>query len=197
MVLLMAFRCPVCASLEVDGEHLANHLAFTAVIRGDDHEGWLDEHVSGWSEMGPGELAPLVVEAVPAVDVPEVDAEDADGGGGHAHEGGGRLEEALARQGSHRGPGSTSSQGRGDLSEEAAGVMAEAREMTKAMYGLDGDDADGGETEDEGTGGENSVDAVDSEDAAQDPDAQADDDSEWTGEESGSRSDESSESETE
>jgi len=147
----MAYRCPVCDNPETDAEHLANHLAFTAVIRGDGHEGWLDEHVPGWGEENPETLAPKVAEAVPAVEVPELDD---DGHDGHDH--GARLEDELAKQGSHRGPGAAEggdvggapAGGRGDLSEEAAGVMREARELTEAMYGLDeddGDDSDDGE----------------------------------------------------
>jgi len=146
----MAYRCPVCDNPETDAEHLANHLAFTAVIRGDGHEDWLDEHVPDWGEDGPETLAPKVAQAVPAVDVPEFDDD-----GGHDH--GARLEDELAKQGSHRGPGATghgdAAGGRGDLSEEAAGVMQEARELTEAMYGLDADaeSADAADGEDAGS----------------------------------------------
>jgi hypothetical protein len=144
----MAYRCPVCDNPETDAEHLANHLAFTAVIRGDGHEAWLDEHVPEWGEENPETLAPKVAQAVPEVNVPEFDDDDH---GGHDH--GARLEDELANQGSHRGPGAAgasdaagaSAGGRGDLSEEAAGVMQEARELTEAMYGLDEDDGDEGE----------------------------------------------------
>jgi len=153
----MAYRCPVCDNPETDAEHLANHLAFTAVIRGDGHEDWLDEHVPGWGEENPETLAPKISEAVPEVEVPEFDD---DGHDGHDH--GARLEDELAKQGSHRGPGAAGSSdaagapagGRGDLSEEAAGVMQEARELTEAMYGLD-DDGEAGasdEADPEGDG---------------------------------------------
>jgi hypothetical protein len=164
----MAYRCPVCDNPETDAEHLANHLAFTAVIREDGHEDWLDEHVPGWGEENPETLAPKVAEAVPAVDVPEFDD---DGHGGHDH--GARLEDELAKQGSHRGPGAAGAGdaggapagGRGDLSEEAAGVMQEARELTEAMYGLDEDD-DGGDAE--GDGGDAEGDGGDAEGDADD-----------------------------
>lgn len=140
----MAYRCPVCDNPETDAEHLANHLAFTAVIRGDGHESWLDEHVPDWGDDDPESLAPKVAEAVPEVEVPEFEGDD------HAsHDHGGRLEDELAQQGGHRGPGAggmgegagASAGGRGDLTEDAAGVMEEARELTEKMYGLD--DGDG------------------------------------------------------
>ncbi|WP_323674703.1 DUF5810 domain-containing protein [Halorubellus sp. PRR65] len=152
----MAYRCPVCDNPETDAEHLANHLAFTAVIRGDDHESWLDEHVPEWGDDDPDSLAPKVAEAVPAVEVPELD--DGDESAGHDH--GARLEDELAQQGGHRGPGATgthdaagasgaSAGGRGDLTEDAAGVMQEARELTEKMYGLDdeGDESTDGDAD--------------------------------------------------
>jgi len=163
----MAYRCPVCDNPETDAEHLANHLAFTAVIRGDDHEGWLDEHVPGWGEENPETLAPKVAEVVPDVSIPEFDD---DGHGGHDH--GTSLEDELAKQGSHRGPGAAGAGdaggapagGRGDLSEEAAGVMQEARELTEAMYGLDDDGDDAPEEDPDGTSKEGAE--ADAEDAA-------------------------------
>ncbi|MFC6951850.1 DUF5810 domain-containing protein [Halorubellus litoreus] len=144
----MAYRCPVCDNPETDAEHLANHLAFTAVIRGDGHESWLDEHVPDWGDDDPESLAPKVAEAVPEVDVPELEDDD------HAsHDHGGRLEDELAQQSGHRGPGAggmsgaggasdAPAGGRGDLTEDAAGVMQEAQRLTEQMYGLDEDGED-------------------------------------------------------
>jgi len=154
----MAYRCPVCDTPQVDAEHLANHLAFTAVIRGDGHEDWLDEHAPGWGEENPGTLAPKVDEAVPEVEVPAFDEAHED----HGH--GGRLEDELAQGGGHRGPGAGDAPagGRGDRTDEAAGVMEEARRLTERMYGLDED----------GEGGEESGDDAD---AADDVDAAGDD----------------------
>ena len=178
----MAYRCPVCDNPEIDAEHLANHLAFTAVIRGDDHEDWLDEHVPGWDEEGPETLAPKVDEAVPEVEVPELDDD-----GGHDH--GGRLEDELAQQGSHRGPGAAggsgeasgadgaSAGGRGDLTDEAAGVMAQAQELTREMYDLDdedADDADDASDADDAEADDVEADDVEADDAEAD-DAEADD----------------------
>ena len=60
----MAYRCPVCDHPQSDGRHLANHLAFTALIRGGDHESWLDARVPEWDSLGEGELADRLVEEV-------------------------------------------------------------------------------------------------------------------------------------
>jgi hypothetical protein len=160
----MAYRCPVCDNPETDAEHLANHLAFTAVIRGDGHESWLDEHVPDWGDDDPESLAPKVAEAVPEVEVPEFDDDDA------SHDHGGRLEDELAQQSGHRGPGAggmgdsagASAGGHGDLTGDAAGVMEEARELTERMYGLDDDSEDesdgeastAGDAEDDDDGGD-------------------------------------------
>ncbi|GAA0530470.1 DUF5810 domain-containing protein [Halorubrum ejinorense] len=53
----MGYACPVCDTPQRDGEHLAHHLAFTAMLHGDDHEAWLDERVTDWSERDPAGLA--------------------------------------------------------------------------------------------------------------------------------------------
>ncbi|QWC18760.1 DUF5810 domain-containing protein [Halorubrum sp. 2020YC2] len=53
----MGYACPVCDTPQRDGEHLAHHLAFTAMLHGGDHESWLDDHASDWSEREPAELA--------------------------------------------------------------------------------------------------------------------------------------------
>jgi len=56
----MGYECPVCGVEEADGEHLANHLAFTALVRGGDHESWLEETVPDWEDRDPESLAPEV-----------------------------------------------------------------------------------------------------------------------------------------
>ncbi|PSP70281.1 hypothetical protein BRC79_02495 [Halobacteriales archaeon QH_8_67_27] len=53
----MGYACPVCDDPQADAEHLANHLAFTAMLRGDGHEAWLDDHVDDWADLAPEELA--------------------------------------------------------------------------------------------------------------------------------------------
>jgi len=84
----MGYRCPVCEEPQADDAHLANHLAFTALIRGGDHEDWLDEHVPDWGEMGEEGLANTVREHAESADYPAV-FEDTTGqalGGGHEHD---------------------------------------------------------------------------------------------------------------
>jgi len=59
----MAYRCPVCGSVEADGAHLGSHLAITA-IREPDHEAWLNDHVAGWEQEDRAGLADAVTEHV-------------------------------------------------------------------------------------------------------------------------------------
>ena len=68
----MGHACPVCETPHPDAEHLANHLAFTAMLGDDDHEAWLDDHAPGWSEQGEDELAERVEEHVKEVGFPQV-----------------------------------------------------------------------------------------------------------------------------
>lgn len=110
----MGYACPVCAARQVDGEHLANHVAFTAMLHGEDHETWLDEHVPDWGERDPGELADVVTGRADEVDV--------DGA-------------SDVTVGDRRGPIPESdhhrSEGSGDLDPETRRVIAEAIEMTR------------------------------------------------------------------
>ena len=66
----MGYACPVCDTPQRDGEHLAHHLAFTAMLHGGDHESWLDERVTDWSDREPAELA---AEVTPHADDAEYD----------------------------------------------------------------------------------------------------------------------------
>ncbi|MDH5020479.1 DUF5810 domain-containing protein [Halobacterium rubrum] len=123
----MGYECPVCGVEEADGEHLANHVAFTALVRGGDHEAWLDEHVPDWAERDPDSLAPEVTEHAT-----ETDSEPATEP--HDHD-----VPSFERAGG--------SAGGADLSGAAGDVLEEARELTEAMYDDaqrdDGDDSDG------------------------------------------------------
>jgi hypothetical protein len=51
------YACPVCGDPQADAGHLANHLAFTAMLRADGHAAWLDEHVPDWADRGEADLA--------------------------------------------------------------------------------------------------------------------------------------------
>ena len=68
----MGYECPVCGDPQADETHLANHLAFTAIARGGDHEAWLDEHVPEWGQLDDEGLADAVVELAEETDFPQV-----------------------------------------------------------------------------------------------------------------------------
>jgi len=149
----MGYACPVCETPQADAEHLANHLAFTAMLGREDHETWLDDHASGWEENDPETLGDRVAEHAAETEYKQV-FEDTT----HDHDhGGATFEEELQRQvGGGRGGA-----GRGDPTGDAQEVLAEAREMTERMLsGEDGDDdadetaADGETSNDHGEGKE-------------------------------------------
>ncbi|GAB7012257.1 DUF5810 domain-containing protein [Halolamina salina] len=129
----MGYRCPVCGSPQKDDEHLANHLAMTAMLHGEDHEAWLDDHVEEWSEHTPPELAAKIVGDAEEVDYDEATAERAEteiptGDGEHDHEhdhgdAGGHPTEEIAD------PAEVPDSG--FIDEAAEEAVAEAREMTR------------------------------------------------------------------
>jgi hypothetical protein len=63
----MAYACPVCEAVEADGEHLASHLAITA-IRDPDHEAWLETHAPDWGDDDPSSLAARVTDRAESID---------------------------------------------------------------------------------------------------------------------------------
>lgn len=115
----MGYECPVCASEEADGEHLANHLAFTALVRGGDHEAWLDEHVPDWADRDPESLAP---EVTPHAEETETEPSSES----HGHE-----------------PPNVEQPDQRDLSGEAAAILEEAQQLTAQMV----EDEDDSESE--------------------------------------------------
>jgi hypothetical protein len=132
----MGYACPVCGTPQRDAEHLANHLAFTAMLHGDAHEAWLDDHAPGWSEAGAAELAPVAVEHADAADYDEVFEERVpEGGADHDHD------RTSPRQRPPTGTAFDAGTRAGDA--DTRRVLAEAREMTRAMLddGDEGDDA--------------------------------------------------------
>ncbi|RLM90738.1 hypothetical protein D3D02_02925 [Halobellus sp. Atlit-38R] len=148
----MGFSCPVCAVPQQDATHLANHLAFTAMVNNDDHETWLDEHVPEWSEHGEAELAPKVAELASEADYEQVfeDTAHAHGHDGHTHQHGHRH----GHQRGQSGPGAVDPEaaaaaGRGSLDEEARSILAEAREMTAEMIDTDTEAEAGAEADEE------------------------------------------------
>ena len=122
----MGYACPVCDDPQADAAHLANHLAFTALTGGDDHEAWLDETVPDWGQLGETELAERVVDHADEREFPQVFEES--GTGDHADE---------LPPGAERGYDARS------MSDEDAEVLEAARELTKEM--LDEGDAAGGD----------------------------------------------------
>ena len=147
----MGYACPVCDVPQADDEHLANHLAFTAVMGDDEHEAWLDEHAPDWGQMGPDELAPIAVEAAEETEYEEV-FEDTTGR--HDHDHGDDFDERMVREAGRGGRGAPA--GGGELDEEAREILREAHEMTEEMYPERTSDADDGEDGDgsEESGGE-------------------------------------------
>jgi len=129
----MGYECPVCGVEEADDEHLANHVAFTALVRGGDHEAWLDDHVPDWAERDPDSLAPEVTPHAT-----ETESEPATEPHGHDHD-----VPSVERTGQADVPGAPDD------------VLEEARELTEAMYENrqvgdedDTDDAAAGDRED-------------------------------------------------
>lgn len=125
----MGYECPVCSVPHADAEHLANHLAFTAMLHADEHETWLDEYAPEWESSSPAELGPTVAEAVPETEFDAVFEDTTDDGHDHAS-----FEDAVAEgvRSSHRGPASA---GHED-------VLEEAMELTREMYDDEDDDTE-------------------------------------------------------
>lgn len=118
----MGYACPVCEEPQVDAEHLANHLAFTAILRDGEHESWLDEHVPTWGEQDPAALGAAVAEYAESVtiDLPD-DAGDTSGSRP------GDPTDHPTRPTGHTG--ATAER----LSREDRAVLEEARELTRKM----------------------------------------------------------------
>ncbi|MFC5365461.1 DUF5810 domain-containing protein [Salinirubrum litoreum] len=136
----MGYACPVCEVPQQDAEHLANHLAFTALLHEDDHADWLDESVPDWREGGPEDLAPQVADLAEESDYDAVfeDTTDDHAGHGHAdhaHQHGDRTGHDLGVDPAAAGRQAASA----ELDAEAQSVLQEARAMTREMLD-DGDD---------------------------------------------------------
>lgn len=143
----MGYACPVCETPQADARHLANHLAFTALLGDDDHEAWLDDHAPDWADAGEDDLADRVTAHAESVEFPQV-FEDTTGHDHRDHDSDdprpgelfeeGNAEEKLSRT---RGPGT---RGGGGLDAETAAAIEEAREMARRADEGDGD-AEGGD----------------------------------------------------
>ena len=114
----MGYACPVCGDPQADGSHLANHLAFTAMLGDDRHEECLHDHAPGWGDMGEAALAEVVVEHAAETAFPKV-FEDTAGG----------LDDDAATGGEHReatGAGGRSSGDEGTTPDAAASPEGDA-----------------------------------------------------------------------
>ena len=151
----MGYACPVCETPQQDGEHLANHLAFTAMLRGGDHEAWLSETVPEWETVAPETLADAVVDHAPEAEYDEVFEDTTDE---HGHDQGHGHGQNHGHGHGQTAPGRPNPGGRGydETADEAVveGVVAEAQQLTAEMYGLDGDDATDEGTDADGGGSE-------------------------------------------
>ena len=150
----MGYACPVCDDPQADARHLANHLAFTAILGNADHEAWLDEHVPGWADDGERELAERVADHAEERDYPQV-FEDTTGRLESETEGdderSGKLFEGEGHEGhdhlghEHGHDGVPHQQADVPRDPETEAVLEEARELTREMLAEeDGEDADEG-----------------------------------------------------
>jgi hypothetical protein len=143
----MGYACPVCADPQADAGHLANHLAFSAMLGNADHEAWLDDHAPEWEHMGESELADIVAEDVQETEFPQV-FEDTTGkpdsagdpleersgalfDEGQGHAGHDHAGHDHGSEDAHAADGLVDTSGAMDAETEA--VLEEAREMTKEM----------------------------------------------------------------
>lgn len=124
----MGYACPVCETPQRDGEHLANHLAFTAMLRNDAHEEWLDEHTPGWGAAGADELAAQVTEQAPEAEFEAVFEDTADHSN-HQHDHGSRSQHDQPPV----NPDSVRGHGSGSLDADAQNALQEAQEMTQKL----------------------------------------------------------------
>mgnify|MGYP000427388013 CR=1 FL=1 len=118
----MGYACPVCEAPQADGEHLAHHLALTAMLHGDDHEAWLADRLPDWAERDPSGLAAAVVEGATEVDTESVSTEQV-------------HDDLVLDRPTARREGAT------DMDPDTRRVIEEAKELTKQRRG----DADGEE----------------------------------------------------
>ncbi|WP_254839064.1 DUF5810 domain-containing protein [Natronomonas marina] len=156
----MGYACPVCSDPQADTGHLANHLAFTAMLGDEGHEAWLEEHAPDWGEMGESELADAIADGVEETEFPQVFEDTAggldDGGDPPAERSGALFEEEGHDHDHGHGPrpGREHAHGGETIDEETEAILEEAREMTREMLGDEADeDGDADETGSEDNNG--------------------------------------------
>jgi hypothetical protein len=154
----MGYACPVCAVPQRDATHLADHLAFTAMLHGDDHEAWLDDHAPDWESSSPADLASVVAGHAPTAEYDEVFEDTVHGpDGSHSHDhdhdhGHGGTPEGVPGDGSLP-TGVSGAAGDAPMDEETRAVLEEARAMTRQMYETDRSSDVDSTGEDDGSAG--------------------------------------------
>ncbi|WP_255152400.1 DUF5810 domain-containing protein [Halorarius halobius] len=159
----MGYACPVCGDPQADARHLANHLAFTAMLGREDHEAWLDDHAPGWEQDGERELAERVADHADDSEYPQVfedtagglddaEADDERSGAlfdheGHDHDHRGAPDHLGS---DHGGPADPSGYEQADVPRdpETQEVLEEARELTQEMLAEDDEETEDADTED-------------------------------------------------
>lgn len=134
----MGYVCPVCEAPQADGRHLADHLAFTAILGDDEHEAWLDDHAPDWPDADPSDLAGEVTPLAAETEYPRV-FEDATGtasrhGQGTDGDGSGPRTRTPAEtvRDAPAGAGDPASRpGDGAADRDVRDVVATARELTR------------------------------------------------------------------
>ncbi|WP_302082370.1 DUF5810 domain-containing protein [Salinibaculum rarum] len=141
----MGYVCPVCEDPQADTIHLANHLAFTALVRGGDHEEWLDEHVPDWESMDEETLGEHLTVDADETDYPQVFEDTTDQPHDHEHDHGhaGGHDSGHATQGLSD---AMLADAREELADEdldnPEDVLAEARELTRKRHEQRADEDD-------------------------------------------------------
>ncbi|MEF8851197.1 MAG: DUF5810 domain-containing protein [Haloarculaceae archaeon] len=142
----MGYACPVCGDPQADGEHLANHLAFTALLGDADHEDWLDDHAPDWGETDPAELADRVTDHADEREFPQVFEDTTGDSHAHDHDEGGRAG-GVPEDAAPGGVAHPTELFDDDGERTPSDVLAEARELTERRRTNAGDAAstDGGD----------------------------------------------------
>ncbi|AFK19737.1 hypothetical protein E6P09_01475 [Haloferax mediterranei ATCC 33500] len=152
----MGYACPVCDAPQRDETHLANHLALQAIVHGDDHETWLDEHAPDWDSMNPDSLGPVVSDFAEEHEFDEVFEDTVDRTQRHKH--GHGHEHGIGHEHGHgQTPQFGGRDGSEPLSGDAARIFEEARSLTEEMQDDEGgtnDDESGANGDESGANGD-------------------------------------------
>ena len=146
----MGYACPVCETPQMDAEHLANHLAITAILGDEAHEEWLDEHVPDWADLNEDTLGERAADHAEEEEFPQVFEDTVHGDNEHDHdaERSGALFDDERVEHPQRGRGDAHTAPDAEVEQ----VLEEARELTErrranASEGDESDDADAADDE--------------------------------------------------